>query len=44
MKQVNSLSENDVTRLDKVRQSYLYEVMFTLQAIIVENNKLKTKT
>lgn len=41
MRLVNSLASNDVTRTEQVRQSYLYDVMFTLQSIILHDRKLK---
>ena len=44
MKMVTSLANNDVTRTEKVRQSYLYDIMFTLQALAVENKRLNENT
>ena len=41
MKMVNSLANNDVTKNNEVRQSYLYDVMFTLQSIVVQDRKMK---
>ena len=41
MRMVTSLAGNDVTRTEKVRQSYLYDIMFTLQALAIENKRLK---
>lgn len=41
MKMVNSLADNDVTKNNEVRQSYLYDVMFTLQSIMIQDRKMK---
>jgi hypothetical protein len=41
MRMVTSLAGNDVTRTETVRQSYLYDIMFTLQALAIENKRLK---
>lgn len=41
MKMVTTLANNDVTRSDQVRQSYLYDIMFTLQALAVENKRIR---
>jgi hypothetical protein len=41
MKMVNSLANNDVTQVEKVRQAYLYDVMFTLQSLIVQTREMK---
>jgi len=41
MKMVTSLANNNVTRSDLVRQSYLYDIMFTLQALSVENKRIR---
>lgn len=41
MKLVTSLASNDVTKSNEVRQSYLYDIMFTLQALSLENKRIK---
>lgn len=41
MKMVNSLASNDVTKSNEVRQSYLYDVLFTLQSIILQDKQMK---
>lgn len=38
---VNSLANNDVTKNEKIRKTYLYEVMFALQQICINNKKLE---
>jgi hypothetical protein len=41
MKLVNSLADNDVTKSEKVRQAYIYDTMFALQALMIQDRKLK---
>lgn len=41
MKLVTTLTNNDITKNDQVRKSYLYEVMIALQEMVIQNNKQK---
>lgn len=40
---VNALTDNDVTKTDKVRQSYLMEVMITLNAMARQREEMEKK-
>ncbi len=41
MRLVNSMANNDVTKSDQVRQTYIYDTMFALQAILIQDRKMK---
>lgn len=44
MRMVNGLAENDVTKHEAVRQTYLIEMMVTIDEIARQNEELKEKT
>ena len=41
MKLVTALTNNDITKNEQVRKSYLYEVMISLQEMKIQSNKIK---
>ena len=41
MRLVSSLADNDVTKVEAVRESYLYDTMFSLQAMARQYKKMK---
>ena len=41
MKLVTALTQNDVTKNEQVRKTYLYEVMITLQEMMIQRSKMK---
>jgi hypothetical protein len=43
MKMVNALAQSDVTKNEKIRQTYLYEVLETLNELALQNIEMKEK-
>ena len=41
MKMVNALTNNDVTKNNELRSAYMYEVLITMEALAVQDRKMK---
>ncbi|HNW55247.1 MAG TPA: hypothetical protein PKN21_13305, partial [Bacteroidales bacterium] len=41
MRLVSSLADNDVTKAEAVRETYLYDTLFTLQGMAKQYKKMK---